>query len=402
MKVLFISSVFPSPLRPNNGAFNAVMIRGLAAEDEVKVVAPVPWPVVYRAYRDGGSSQEVTESGNVEVRNPTYFYTPKILRGQYGRFFEWSIAPAVKDVLRTFQPQLVMGYWSHPDGHAAVRIAQRLGVPGVVMVGGTDVLVLGKDLARQRAIRWVLDRADSVVAVSHDLKRALGHWGCNTGKIHIVRRGVDTTRFNPSPRLESRARLGIPGSGKAILWAGHMVPVKGLDVLIEACANAAAVSDFHLYLVGDGPLRPRLEARIAELGLRDRISCVGYVAHDDLADWYRAVDVTVLPSQSEGIPNVLLESIACGTPFVASHVGGIPEIADPLIDRLVPPGDASALAHALVAALAAPSRLARRAMPVSDQESATRLREVLVAAVAARFRAAPRDLRAVGAAEAQP
>ena len=94
MKVLFISSVFPSPLRPNNGAFNAVMIRGLAAEDEVKVVAPVPWPVAYRAYRDGGSAQEADERpGGVEVRHPTYFYTPKILRGQYGRFFEWSIAP---------------------------------------------------------------------------------------------------------------------------------------------------------------------------------------------------------------------------------------------------------------------------------------------------------------------
>ena len=87
MKVLFISSVFPSPLRPNNGAFNAVMIRGLAAEDEVKVVAPVPWPVAYRAYRDGVSAQEVTESGGVEVRHPTYFYTPKIFRGQSRPFF---------------------------------------------------------------------------------------------------------------------------------------------------------------------------------------------------------------------------------------------------------------------------------------------------------------------------
>jgi glycosyltransferase involved in cell wall biosynthesis len=402
MKVLFISSVFPSPLRPNNGAFNAVMIRGLAAEDEVTVVAPVPWPVAYRAYRDGSSGQDVRDAKGVEVRHPIYFYTPKILRGQYGRFFEWSIAGAVNDVLSRFQPQLVMGYWSHPDGHAAVRIAQRLGVPGIVMVGGTDVLVLGKDVARQRAIRQVLDRADSVVAVSHDLKRALGHWGCNTGKIHVVRRGVDTARFNPGPQLESRARIGIPRDGKAILWVGHMVPVKGLDVLIEACANAAAVSEFHVYLVGDGTLRPRIEARIAELSLRDRITCVGYVAHDDLADWYRAVDLTVLPSQSEGIPNVLLESIACGTPFVASHVGGIPEIADPLIDRLVTPGDVTALAHALVTTLAAPSRLPRRTMPVSDQESATRLREVLLAAVAARYRAAPRDLRTVGAAEAQP
>ncbi len=87
MKVLFISSVFPSPLRPNNGAFNAVMIRGLAAEDEVKVVAPVPWPVAYRAYRDGVAAREVTASGSVEVRHPTYFYTPKILPRSVRPFF---------------------------------------------------------------------------------------------------------------------------------------------------------------------------------------------------------------------------------------------------------------------------------------------------------------------------
>jgi glycosyltransferase involved in cell wall biosynthesis len=162
-----------------------------------------------------------------------------------------------------------------------------------------------------------------------------------------------------------------------LLWVGHMVPVKGLDVLINACALACGRADFRLYLIGSGPLREDLVRQAAALGVTDRVQFVGYVAHDQLGDWYRAADMTVLPSHSEGVPNVLLESIASGTPFVASRVGGVPEIADPLIDRLVAPGNPTALADALVDAIIAPSRLPRRVMPISTEEASTRLLQVL-------------------------
>jgi glycosyltransferase involved in cell wall biosynthesis len=130
--------------------------------------------------------------------------------------------------------------------------------------------------------------------------------------------------------------------------------VKGLDVLLNACAALRnRGTQFHLYLVGNGELRKSLEQQARAQNLMECTSFVGERRHDELADWYRAADLTVLPSLSEGIPNVLRESLACGTPFVASNVGGIPEIATEPCLRLVPPGNSDALARAIAAALAA-------------------------------------------------
>src|SRR5437763_12347629 len=107
----------------------------------------------------------------------------------------------------------------------------------------------------------------------------------------------------------------------------------------------------HLYVVGGGPERAALERRIAEIGLAERVHFVGALRHHELPDWFRAADATVLPSRSEGIPNVLRESLACGTPFVATRVGGIPEISQTAANRLVPVDDYAALAAALAQTL---------------------------------------------------
>src|SRR5207249_7793994 len=104
---------------------------------------------------------------------------------------------------------------------------------------------------------------------------------------------------------------------------------------------------FRLCLVGEGPLRRSLESESSNRDLSDVVSFVGPRPQAQLPDWYRAADVTVLPSRSEGIPNVLRESLACGTPFVATRVGGIPEIANGHAAQLVPPGNSSALAEAI-------------------------------------------------------
>jgi glycosyltransferase involved in cell wall biosynthesis len=389
MKILLVTTVFPTPLQPNKGAFNREMVRALGASHEVQVIAPVAWPIAYRARREGQTWERARRLDDVEVRHPVYYYTPKLLRPHYGAFFWWSIRRTVNQMLRDFEPDVVIGYWAHPDGQAAVHLARRLGVPAVVMVGGTDVLVLGHEARRRQAIRRVLDDADAIVAVSQDLKRALEGWELPGSKVHVVRRGIDVARFKPGDRDAARRRLGITPAARALLWVGHMVPVKGVEVLIEACAEAATLTDFHLYLVGNGPLSSKLQRRSVELGIERRVTFVGYVPHADLPDWYRAADLMVLPSHSEGIPNVLLESIASGTPFVASRVGGIPEIADPLLDRLVAPADARALAHALVDSLTAPSRLERRTLSIGTAtDAAERLLDVLASAVEGRRRVA--------------
>jgi glycosyltransferase involved in cell wall biosynthesis len=133
-----------------------------------------------------------------------------------------------------------------------------------------------------------------------------------------------------------------------------MVPVKGVEVLLEACRLLRDQGvDHRLALVGDGPRRRALEARASSLGLDGRVVFAGSVAHEKLGDWYRAGDLTVLPSLSEGIPNVLLESVACGRRFVASRVGSVGELTDDPQD-LVTPGDAGELAAAVRRALESP------------------------------------------------
>lgn len=377
MKLLLVTTVFPSPLQQQRGTFNFEMVRAFRPEHDVRVIAPVAWPIALRARWQRRKWDDARRVDGIDVRHPVYFYTPRVFRSHYGGFFRWSIRAAADDILRGFTPDVVVGYWAHPDGHAAMKIARRLGVPGVVMVGGSDILLLGEDVNRGRLIREVLEEADAIVTVSEDLKRALGRWAIPPAKAHVVYRGVDRTRFNPGPQVEARRRLGIDHTRPMLLYVGNLVAVKGLDVLLAACARAAGRADFQLYLVGAGPMKAALQRACTEAGIADRVTCVGAVDHTALPDWYRAADRTLLSSRSEGVPNVLLESSASGTSFIAPHVGGIPEIADPLADRLVPPGNPDALADAIVESVTVRRFVQRRVVPASLQESARQLLDVL-------------------------
>jgi glycosyltransferase involved in cell wall biosynthesis len=253
------------------------------------------------------------------------------------------------------------------------------------MSGGSDLLVLADDPGRRACIADVLRRAGAVVCVSEHLARAAAEVAGDGIPVHVVRRGVDRDRFQPGDRGEARARLGWDPSRAALVWVGRMVPVKGLDVLIDACvALDRRGLDVSLHLAGDGPLAAALRRQVEQAGIARKVDFAGTVPHGHLADWYRAADVTVLPSLSEGVPNVLLESIACGTPFVASDVGGIREIADDRADRLVTAGDSGALADGVAELLRQPRGRARGFVPGSWAESAGALEAVFRAAIAGR------------------
>jgi teichuronic acid biosynthesis glycosyltransferase TuaC len=356
MRILLITNVFPNPFEPTKGTFNLHMVRALARRHEVRVVSPILWTDEWKARRQGkpplDRSRRAVVHG-IEAEYPVYYYTPKVLRPQYGNFYWWSVRGTVKRALAAEPPDVVLGYWVHPDGETAVRAARLAGVPAVIMAGGSDLLLLPENGRRRRCIVEVLREADAVVAVSRDLRDKFVELGVAPQKVHVVSRGVDKALFSLGDRSAARRRLGIPEAGPVLVWVGRMVPVKGLDVLLGACAFLRSKgANFRLYLVGDGALRGSLEGLTQARGLSDMVTFTGARPQDELPDWYRAADATVLPSHSEGVPNVLRESLACGTRFVASRVGGIPELAEEPENLLVPPGDPTALAEALARILA--------------------------------------------------
>ncbi len=348
------------------------MVNALRATHSVRVVAPVPW-----TRRLGAPGRKSTEL------HPLYWFPPKVLREHYGTFLWLSTRRTLRELTERFQPDAFLSYWAHPDGDAALRASREAGRPCAVIVGGSDVMILAGKGRRQQAIQGVLQRADAVLTVGRTLRERVISLGVSADRVTAFHRGIDTTLFCPGEARVARAKLGLSLDARTALWVGRMVPVKGLDVLLDAWRIVAPrVPAARLLLVGEGPKATALRAQATRLGVDGSVRFVGPRPHEELPDWYRAADVTVLPSLSEGVPNVLLESLACGTPFVATNVGGIHEVERSESCYLVPPGQQHDLAMALDRSLREPQRVDRPISQTVDESAATisRVLERLVSA----------------------
>ncbi len=254
MRILFIATDFPSPHHATRGVFNLNLVQGLAQEHEVRVISPIPW--TDQSHKKGGAmpgDRRVVIGPGVEAHYPTYYYPPKLLRNRYSGFYWRSICATAYRVISEGRPDIVIGYWAHPDGDVAMRIARLLGVPGAIIIGGSDVLILTGDRRRRRCVASALGRADAVFALSEHLRQAIIDLGASAEKVHVWRRGIDTARFAPGPKDEARRRLDIPADCRMAVWVGRVVPVKGLDVLLKACRllrDRGVV--LRVYLVGEG------------------------------------------------------------------------------------------------------------------------------------------------------
>jgi glycosyltransferase involved in cell wall biosynthesis len=197
--------------------------------------------------------------------------------------------------------------------------------------------------------RWLSRVSDAILAVSPDTaERNARLSGIPRERFTVLPNAVDLAEFAPGDRAAARAALGLPAGDFVVGFAGRLHPVKRLDVLVRAAAAAAGeVANLRLVLAGSGPERERLAALAAELGIAARTSFLGERA--DMPAVYPAFDLLCLPSESEGCSRVLLEAAAAGLPLVATAVGYAAELigADEA-GVLVPPGDAGALAAALV------------------------------------------------------
>src|SRR5262249_5261466 len=177
------------------------------------------------------------------------------------------------------------------------------------------------------------------------------------GKIAVIRNGVDSEVFYPRDRIEMRRKLGLDFGSRIIVAAGALVPVKGVDRLIDVMAlmrNSMRGLSAKLYVIGDGPQRAALESQIARHDLTDRVFLLGQRPQSELAEWHSAADLFCLASHREGCPNVVIEAMACGLPVVAPDVGGVGElISKPEYGITLPSPTADKFAEAITTALKA-------------------------------------------------
>jgi glycosyltransferase involved in cell wall biosynthesis len=355
MRVLALTNLYPNPLQPGRGPYNRLIFRFLAEQAALRVVAPVAWTDYLLGRWKHGKAfppYATLAQDQVPVTYPLYFFPPKCLRAWYGHCLDWSIQATLDRAIADFAPDLLYASWAYPDGWAAVHCAARHQLPVVVSVLGSDLLMVRPHSRRHQRMMEGLRRADAVVTVSgHLAERALAH-GVAPERLRVICTGVDPNVFCYGPPDAARSRLGLHGADPIIVAIGNLVPVKGFENLIDACATLAKAGQaFRCFIIGQGPLRGKLQQRIVSLKLTEQVRLVGALPQERLPDWYRAADVVAIPSYSEGVPNVQLEAAACGTPYVASQVGGIPEFIHLGRGQLVPPGDVPALAQALRARL---------------------------------------------------
>lgn len=374
MRLLIVTSQFPIAGEPNRGRPIHQTVRELSKLADVRVLSPVanyPHWARPRSYLFRASDPAHTLP-DCDVRYVEYPALPLLTRPFNG----WLCARTLHAPLREFAPDVVLSYWLYPDAFGAMHAARRAGLPLVVGARGSDLRV--RDAVSRRLTRPVLHAAKRILVVSEDLGRvAARDYDADPARIRAIPNGCDATIFQPRDRNEARAALGIDADAELVVYVGRLVPEKGLRELLDALATLAPQRPkLQLALVGEGPMRAELDAKVAADPTL-RVHLPGAQGPHEVARWMAASDLVTLPSYSEGHPNVLVEALACGRPVVATPVGGIPEVVDADCGLLVAVRDPVALAAGLRDALERPwdaSALSRRFSRGWDAVAADTLR----------------------------
>jgi len=364
IRLLTFTSLYPNAAQPRHGVFVEERLRYLVASGNVtaKVVAPVPW-FPFRHPRFGryaihASIPEREERYGIQIEHPRYPVMPKVGMGIAPGLMYRALLPVFRRLESQGQDyDLIDAHYFYPDGVAAVKLGRRLGKPVVITARGTDVTLIPHYRLPRRQILWAAEHAAAIVTVSQSLKETLVALGVAPDKIMTLRNGVDLERFRPMDQPVIRARLGL--TGPVWLSVGHLIERKGLHITIAALAQ---VSDATLLIVGDGPEEGHLRQLANNLGVSGRIRFLGAIRHTGLCEYYNAADAAILASSREGMPNVVLEALACGTRVIATGVDGTPElITSPEAGELMRERTPAALVEAWYRMCARkPERLATR------------------------------------------
>jgi len=358
LRLLVFSTLFPNAQQPNHGIFVENRLRHLVATGEVAavVLAPVPY-FPFSSPRFGdlaryASVARLEQRHGLAIHHPRYPVIPRVGMSLAPNLLYWASLRAARKLIAAGEKfDLIDAHYVYPDGVAAVRLGAALGLPVVLTARGSDVTQLPDYAIPRRLIRNAIGRAAGLIGVSSALRDRLIALGAPPERTLVLRNGIDTAMFHPPPdRAAARAALGLTRT--TLISVGGLIARKRHHLTIAAMR---LLPDVDLLLVGEGPERAALQAQIDAAGLSGRVRLVGPVPHARLPAYYGAADASVLASSREGWANVLLESMACGTPAIASDIAGNPEVVQaPEAGLILRANTAEGIAAAVRALFAAP------------------------------------------------
>jgi glycosyltransferase involved in cell wall biosynthesis len=335
LRILLFSSLFPSSQRPIHGIFVETRLRELLKTGKVqaKVIAPVPWfPFKGQYFGDYGlfaATPKFEYRNGLDVFHPRYLLPPKVGMNLAPYTMAMGAMATVRQLRQDgFDFDLIDAHYYYPDGVAAGIIARKLGKPFVVTARGTDLNLIPQYAHPRKLILQTAQAASASIGVCKALMDSLQSFGADPSKLHTLRNGVDLQRFVPEQREVARQKLGLPFDAKLLLSVGHLIERKGHHIAIDALPLLPM--NVRLIIAGDGSDRSVLQIQAKKLGVANRVQFVGVIDQTQLKWWYSAADALVLCSSREGWANVLLESMACGTPVIATNIWGTPEVVNTL------------------------------------------------------------------------
>ena len=360
MRVCFVTTSFVRSASDHYARFvyeQAKSVREAKPGTSVVVVAP---------HAPGLANRETIDG--LEIRRVRYFWPARLQRLAYrheglfetlrsSRFalvqLPCLLLALMLGLFRAAQGATVIHAQWVPTAAIALIVGMLRGISVVVSVRGADLNSARKSRFGRWLTRAVINRVSYVLTVSDEFRDLLlSDLGCRKPVVALYN-GVDASQFHPRDRSACRRELGLPAATPVVLYVGSLIERKGVACLIEALAEGVSAMPVDAYLVGEGPQRASLEELAGHGKTRDRVHFLGGVAKDRIHLWMGAADMLVLPSYSEGRPNVVLEALASGTPVVASAVAGTTElIRDGEDGLLFRPGDVAGLRACIVRMLA--------------------------------------------------